>query len=149
MDKERANRGTADRRTDVRRRPPQPNPSAGRSYDGRFGSSADAGRRRPTGSYRSQPAGSYRSRMDYEQGARRSPMREGGDSYTRRPEPREQQPKPRKRARRKVNVPILVLAILALLVLVALIMMVVSSAGQTYHQLPTIERLGSTGVVGS
>lgn len=118
-------------------------------YDGRFGTSADAGRKRPTGSYRSQPSGSYRSRMGYAPaGAQRPSMRSGGDSYTRRPEPKQPQPKSQreKPRKKKVNVPILVLCILALAVLAALIVLVISSMGQTYHHLPTVERLSSAGV---
>jgi len=71
-------------------------------------------------------------------------LRDGGDSYTRRPAPGPA-PKPRKQGRKKINVPILVLGVLALLVLAALIVLVVSSSGQTYHQLPTVERLASGG----
>lgn len=126
-------------------RRPQPKPTGSRAYDGRFGSSSDAGRKRPTGSYRNQPSGSYRSRMDYDRSAARRPsMRDGGDSYTRRPAPGSA-PRPRKQGRKKINVPILVLGVLALLVLAALIVLVVSSSGQTYHQLPTVERLASGG----
>lgn len=116
------------------------------AYDGRFGSSADAGRKRPTGSYRSQPSGSYRSRMGYEEGsARRPSVRGSSDSYTRRPEPKAP-PKPeKKRAVKKkgkrVNPLMLALVVLALLVLAALIAVVITSMGQTYHQLPDVQKL--------
>ena len=125
---------------------PSSRPQGGRrpasgAYDGRFGSSADAGRKRPTGSYRSQPSGSYRSRMGYEEGARRPSVRGSSDSYTRRPEPKAP-PKPaKKKSGKRVNPLMLVLVILALLVLAALIVLVVTSMGQTYHQLPTVQRL--------
>lgn len=122
-------------------------PERGRSYDGRFGSSSDAGRKRPTGSYRSQPSGSYRSRMGYEEGSTRRPsVRGSSDSYTRRPEtkappkPVKKQPE-KKKAGKRVNPLMLVLVVLALLVLAALIAVVISSMGQTYHQLPTVQRL--------
>lgn len=147
MDRGRPQREYTDRRAAAPRstgRQARPNPAGGRAYDGRFGSSADAGRKRPTGSYRNQPSGSYRSRMDYDHSAAHRPsMREGGDSYTRRPAPAPA-PAPKKKTRRKVNVPILLLGILIVLVLAALIAVVVSSAGQTFHQLPTVERLASS-----
>lgn len=139
MDRRNTRRAPAGGRPSVRQNP-QPRPAA--SYDGRFGNSADAGRKRPTGSYRSQPSGSYRSRMGYEEGsARRPSVRGSSDSYTRRPEPKAQTKPAKKKRGKKVNPLMLALVILAMLVLAALIVLIITSMGQTYHQLPTVERL--------
>ena len=122
-------------RRDAVRRPRQ------ESYDGRFGSSADAGRKRPTGSYRNQPSGSYRSRMGYAaDSVRRPSMRDGGDSYTRRPAPKAP-PQPRRQKDGGSNALLIILLILAGLVLAGLIALVVSSMGEIYHQMPKVERL--------
>ena len=136
-------RGRTGREAAGRNRAGQHAPGRQSAYDGRFGSSADAGRKRPTGSYRNQPSGSYRSRMGYEAGGQKRPsMRDGGDSYTRRPAPKVP-PQRRKRAKAKTSPLMLLLLVLAVLVLAALVAMVISSIGQTYHQMPKVERIAS------
>ena len=135
------------------------------AYNGRFGSSADAQRRRPTGSYRSSPSGSYRSRVGYGESrqsvqrsggdsytqrpsaqvrsatpVQRPAPRTGGDAYTRRPEPR---PEPKKQAgetRKRVLRGVLIAVILVLLALA--IVALITTLGQTVHQMPTIEYIG-------
>lgn len=122
---------------------------ASSDYAGRFGSSADAGSRRPTGSYRSQPTGSYRSRMSYEVD-RRATGTHSGDSYTRRPERKattaEQtsSSRPDRRDRNKrgegKHVASRVILALAALLAVAAILLLLGGGNKTVHQLPTVER---------
>lgn len=126
------------------------------SYAGRFGSSAEAGSRRPTGSYRSQPAGSYRSRMDYESGRRASSAHTGGDSYTRRPEKKADKAaqaapaasaKPTKstkrnqhRRRQPGHALSRVILALAIVLVVVVLLLVLCGDTRPVHQLPTVER---------
>ena len=122
----------------------------GGSYSGRFGSSAATAGRRPTGSYRSQPAGSYRSRVGYGERAddvRRPSMRDGGDSYTRRPEPKAEvskaDPKNSKRGKGKKSRRWLGIAVAVLVLLLAALALVLllDDGGSTVHMLPTVERI--------
>lgn len=119
-------------------------------YAGRFGSSADAGSQRPTGSYRSQPSGSYRSRIGYEPDRRAASTRSGGDSYTRRPQSQPAMPeqpssaRPGRRSRNKRGegkrgLRLGIFAVLAVLVVIALLL-ILGGGRQTLHQLPTVER---------
>ncbi|MBQ8507274.1 MAG: hypothetical protein IJ466_07605 [Clostridia bacterium] len=116
----------------------QPGRSA---YEGRFGNSQDASRRRPTGSYRSQPAGSYRSRVGYEENKRPS-MRDGGDSYTRRPAPEAaRQSKSRRRAKKKRGGKIAVAVIVLAAAIALILILILSGRNDVVHQLPIIESI--------
>ena len=108
------------------------------AYAGRFGSPADVGNKRPTGSYRSQPAGSYRSRVGYEE-TRRPIARGSADSYTRRPMPSETPA--RKRAKQKKRGwKIALIILLALVIIAAAVLVIVAASGnEVVHQLPIIE----------
>lgn len=114
----------------------QPGRSA---YEGRFGRSQDVAGSRPTGSYRSQPAGSYRSRVGYEEKKRPS-MRDGGDSYTRRPAPDAARQTKSRRAARKRRGWKAAAAVAALAVgLAVILILILSGRNDVVHQLPIIE----------
>jgi len=133
------------------------------AYSGRFGSSVQAGSRRPTGSYRTAPSGSYRTRMDYGEvrsdAVRRPSIRDGGDSYTRRPEKKTKAKRPVKgrskvggkadakrrdaARRRRSGLGGTLATIIALAAVVALLFILFGGSGKPVHQLPTVERLGA------
>lgn len=149
MDKHNRPSAAASERSQPRRYAVEKQGSSTR-YAGRFGSSADAGSQRPTGSYRSQPSGSYRSRIGYESDRRSTAVRTGGDSYTRRPQSQPTKPeqpssaKPsrhsrNKRSEGKHGLRWGVLAALAVLLIIALLL-ILGGGSKTLHQLPTVER---------
>ena len=130
-------------------------------YSGRFGDSASAGNRRPTGSFRSQPAGSYRSRPGYQEAsaARRpsgfgtigqektAPRREAPAPKPAEPEPpkrekrakhpEEDRPARERKPRRGLKILLTILVGAAILLLI----LVLAFGGKgTFHQLPTVER---------